>query len=314
MLRVLTERLDRLAIWSACSSIAPEPDGPSRLGEAQALLAEPTFLGSGNSAPLTFRGQRAFEFTSPVATPWFENNRVHGRLYRCRSDWQAKPSVVLLHGWNGEAGYEWQFPYLAWRLNRAGVNAAMIELPYHGQRRPWQPGAPRNFFSHDLLSVAQAVQQSIADARALIGWLREQGSPQVGVWGVSLGAWLSGLLATCDPYLAFAVLLTPVVRMDRAFEELQFCEPIRRGLGGSKVPLDFFNLISHRPLIPANQMLIVKSEYDLFAPSETVEELWQAWGQSPIWRTRHGHISVLMSLPILERIVSWCAGAAEGRG
>ena len=309
MFRFLTKPLDKLAIWSACSSIAPEPEGPNHLTEAQTLLGEDHFWNGNPTAELQFPKPHIFEFTSPVPSPWPENNRVHGRFYRAGSDWESKPSVLLLHGWNGEAGYQWQFPLWAWRLNRHGLNAAMFELPYHGRRRPRASQAPRNFLSHDFLNVAQAVQQSLADAQAVMTWLRAQGSPSVGVWGVSLGAWLAGLLATCHPGLGFAVLTTPVARMDRAFSELKFCEPIRRGLGQTHVPLDFFNLVSRQPLIQPSQIRIVKSEYDLFAPSETLEELWEGWGQPAIWRTRHGHISVLMSLPIMEQTVHWCQRA-----
>jgi len=35
----------------------------------------------------------------------------------------------------------------------------------------------------------------------LIAWLEEQGCPRIGLWGISLGAWLSGLLAREDARL-----------------------------------------------------------------------------------------------------------------
>src|SRR5437773_12418779 len=65
---------------------------------------------------------KSFRFRSAVTTRWPENNIVHGCLDRCGPDWQDKPAVILLHGWNGERGYRCQFPYLAWRLCRAGNN------------------------------------------------------------------------------------------------------------------------------------------------------------------------------------------------
>ena len=131
---------------------------------------------------------------------------------------------------------------------------------------------------------------------------------------MSLGAWLTGLLAASEPRLAFAVLFTPVVRMDRAFAELRFCEPIRQALQGRTVSLDYLNLVRWPLRIPARQVLIVKSDYDLFAPPETVEELWEAWGRPDIWRYRHGHISILLSPVIFERVVHWCRSRAEEAG
>lgn len=295
-------------MWTACRSIPAEPSGPHRATEAERLVRERDFFTAGGAVVpvLSFEAETDFRFRSALQTPWSENDVVYGRLYRAGSQWQTRPAVVLLHGWNGEDGYRWQFPLLARGLRRAGVNAAMLELPYHGRRKPHGPGAIRNFISHDLVRMAEAVSQSLADARGLMGWLLEQGCPAVGFWGVSLGAWLTGLLAAREPRAAFAVLLTPVIRMDRALVELPFCEPLRRSLQGTPLRLDPFNLVWHPPP-PRDRVLIIESEYDLFGPKETVEELWRAWGHPEIWRYRHGHISILFSWPVLSKIVAWIA-------
>lgn len=291
----------------ACRSVPCLETAPNHAAEALALIQRADFLTPSAGLPeeMRFFGKNAFCFRSAVATPWEENNLVYGRLYRSGKDWAARPTVILLHGWNGELGYYLQFPFLARRLNQRGLNAAMIELSYHGQRKPEAPGAITNFISHDLLRMAEATRQSVADIRALLAWLLAQGSPAVGVWGFSLGAWLAGLMACHEPETAFAVLLTPVVRMDGAIERLPFCEAIRRSLQQAPIPTGTFNLASHELLLPPERMLIVASQHDLFAPAATVEELWEAWGRPQIWRVPHGHISVLMSLPILERTVRW---------
>jgi pimeloyl-ACP methyl ester carboxylesterase len=249
-----------------------------------------------------------------VATPWAENNVVFGKLYRAGRKWQERPSVILLHGWNGELGYRWQFPWLAWRLVRSGVNAAMIELPYHNRRKPCAAGAITNFISHDLLRMVEATQQAVADTRALMGWLLGEGSPVVGLWGLSLGGWLAGLVACHDARARFAVLMTPVVRMDRAVRDLAFCEPIRRSLEGTSIRLDPLNLASHFPRTGPETILLVESQHDLFAPPETIEELWSAWRRPEIWRLKHGHISILISLPVMERTVKWIARKAAANG
>lgn len=304
----LVRPLDRLAIRGAVSSVRVV-EGRGEIEAAEELLRQPDFLHTPvePARDLAFQSKHDFQFTSSRDTPWPENKIVHGKLYRAGKEWREKPSVILLHGWNGELGYWHQFPYLAWRLNRRGLNAAMFELPYHARRKPQSPDAITNFISHDLRRMIEATQQAMADARALLGWLQGQGSPAVGFWGVSLGAWLAGLLACHEPRARFAVLMTPVNRMDRAIRELEFCEPIRRSLGDAILPLDRLNLLHHRPLVPSDNILLIQSRYDLFAPSETVEELWRAWNQPHIWRFRHGHISILMSLPIMERVVRWIA-------
>jgi dienelactone hydrolase len=335
MMGFLARPLDRLAIRGATASVAetqrsraPAAGGVATLPEekcsdiarVEELLREPDlFKTIVDPAPdLTFQSGHVFQFTSPVDSPWPENKIVHGKFYRAGKDWRSRPSVILLHGWNGELGYWRQFPFLAWRFNRRGVNAAMFELPYHAQRKPQAPGAIRNFISHDLVRMVEATQQALADAAALCGWLQEQGSPCVGVWGISLGAWLAGLLACHESRLAAALLMTPVNRMDRAIRELEFCAPIRQSLGAAPVPLrkesfERLNLLYHRPLMPPEKILLVQSRYDLFAPPETVEELWRGWGHPQIWRVRHGHISILMSLPVMERAVRWLSAQLTTR-
>ena len=81
-------------------------------------------------------------------------------------------------------------------------------------------------------------------------------------------------------------------------------------LEGAEVRLDRLNLISHRPKLPPENILLVASEHDLFAPLETIEELWIAWNKPTIWRTRQGHISALMCAPVMERTVKWLAEKA----
>jgi len=305
----VTKPLDWFSIQLARLSVHSGNGTDEGIAAAQSLLDHPDFFCDFVEAPgdLRFRNEREFEFRSPVETAWPENNMVHGRLFRRGRRWQDKPVVILLHGWNAETGYRVLFPYLARRLMRAGLNAAMIELPYHSHRKPRGNEAIRNFISDDLMNVVEAVRQAIADTRAVLAWLAAQGCPRVGLWGISLGAWLAGHVACVDDRADFAVLMTPVSRMDRVIAELDFCEPIRRTLNGANVRLDRLNLDAHRPRLSRRNILIVQSAHDLFAPAETIEELWRAWDKPVIWRLPHGHISAMMSTPMMERTVNWIA-------
>jgi pimeloyl-ACP methyl ester carboxylesterase len=66
-------------------------------------------------------------------------------------------------------------------------------------------------------------------------------------------------------------------------------------------------LIKYTPAIPNENVLLVQARDDLFAPAETVEEIAEAWPGSEIWRVPFGHITVLGSPVITERIVRWTA-------
>ena len=281
MLKFLTRALDKGAIRMASSFQAGGQREPHHRLEAEKLLNDPDLFSDNDTiAPdLHFKNATEFQFKSAVATRWAENNQVSGRLFRAGTEWKSRPSVIL--------------------------------LPYHGRRRPREPGAIQNFISHDLLHMLEATRQSLSDARALRAWLQAEGSPKVGLWGISLGAWLAGLLV-CSPKqskreaASFAVLLTPIAKVDQAIQELSFCKSIRGSLENTAtVRLEPLNLASHLPCLPRENILIVESQYDLFAPAETVESLWRAWQQPEIWRLPHGHISILLSPLILQRIVDW---------
>jgi dienelactone hydrolase len=305
----LAKPLDWCSIQLARLSVHCGSGAIGQVAQVESLLEDPDFFAGSVTAPrdLRFVTKRAFRFTSPVVSPWKRNNTVHGRLFTTGKRWQDKPVVILIHGWNMQAGYHVLFPHLARRLVKQGVNVAMFALPYHTQRKPRGKKAIHNFLSGDLVHVVQAAHQSLADARALVAWLKEQGCPRIGLWGISLGAWLSGLLACEDTRIDCAVLMSPVSRMDRVIAELDFCAPIRRSLGGARVRLDALNLANRELKLAPADVLLVASQHDLFAPIRTAEELCEAWGGTELWRLRHGHISVLMSMPVMERTVGWVA-------
>jgi pimeloyl-ACP methyl ester carboxylesterase len=306
---LVTEALDRWAIRSACRSVRSGSIEPGVIDRAEAMLADDKFFAVSASSPddLAFNGKHDFHFRSQVATPWDENNTVYGKLYRAGKNWSTRPSVLLVHGWNGELGYHVQFPFLAQVLARCGINTAMIELPYHARRRPRAVGAINNFISHDLVRMLEGTQQAMSDLRAVLTWLRERGSPVVGMWGISLGAWLTGLLAAADPEVRFAVMMSPIVSLNHAIRELPFCAPIRESLGRRNFSVEKLNLVNHLPHCAPEGTLLLESLQDLFAPPETVEQVWKVWREPEIWRVKHGHISILASVPMMHRVIRWIA-------
>jgi pimeloyl-ACP methyl ester carboxylesterase len=312
---ILTKALDRLVIRMAAAALPKPGRFEARMAEATAMLQRPDFFSGaiGNRADLKMISGSEFEFASAIRTGWTEMDLARGKLVRAGEDWKSRATVVLLHGWNDELGYRFRSPYQARLLRRAGLNTVLLEFPCHLHRRCKQPGSAGDFISEDLLQTVQAARQSIADASSVVNWLKSRGVPQVGIWGVSLGGWIGGLLACHDPELDFAVLTTPITRMDRVIAELEFCAAIRHSLQAGSMDLALFNLKSHRPKLAPDRILIVEAEDDLFAFKETVEELWESWGRPDIHRLRHGHISVLMSQPAVKQGVRWIVEQA-GRG
>lgn len=305
--------MDRLALRTAAASVKAVPDWMRHADDARRLLDQSDFFATDlPAAEVTFTTGGSFRFNSPLPLQWPENNTVHGRFFRAGRTWTKAPTVVLLHGWNAALAYRTLFPWLAWRCARSGLNAAMLELPFHLHR---QPAATRlNFLSGDLWRLLQATRQSVADIRALIRWLANETEGAVGCWGFSLGAWLAGFVACYELRNQFSVMATPVVHMERAIRELPFCRPIRSSCEEANLWPRAMNLVEHRPCISPRRILLVEAVHDLFAPAETIETLWETWARPVIWRVPHGHISILMAVPILERMIRWMAQTAREAG
>src|SRR5439155_19268917 len=146
----------------------PPIDGRTlRREEALQFLKGPDFIpAESQPARVEFNPDQSellFRFPTPRPCGFAENNIVYGRFYRCAGRWLERPVIVLLHGGNimqgrdGSIGYQFGYPLIARRCNRAGFNAATLEAPYHFQRHPRQPGAVGHV---DYLRMAEAAAQA----------------------------------------------------------------------------------------------------------------------------------------------------------
>ncbi|HEX4122213.1 MAG TPA: alpha/beta hydrolase family protein [Verrucomicrobiae bacterium] len=303
---VVCRLLDRVAIQFAAAR-APRLDGKNpHIQEARAFLESEDFISrEAQPARVELGARPYFSFPTPRPTPYLENNLVHGRLYRCERQWQERPTLILLHGWNDVLNHHWRFPLIAAQINRQGMNAATLEAPYHFRRRPRDLGSWSNFLCPDILRTVQATAQGIAEIQAFAEWLRQQGCPAVGLWGISLGAWLAGLAGCHDARWTCLTLVTPVAKLDQVLENVAFCRHIRAAFQGQPVDAAGLNLVLCRPAIPKHNILIIEAEHDLFIAKDSVEELWRAWGEPPILRLREGHISAPSARGLAAQIIGW---------
>jgi dienelactone hydrolase len=91
-----------------------------------------------------------------------------------------------------------------------GINLLLPVLPLHGARL--DPGFQRGegFMSIDLIDSVHGMAQAAWDVRAAIRWIRSQDADApIGIYGLSLGGFVTALVASLEPGLACAIAGIP---------------------------------------------------------------------------------------------------------
>lgn len=299
--------------WSAIqlmTLMAPGDDLGSKLEDAVQFLNGPDFVhAESQPAQVEFNSSLHFTFPTPRPGEFKENNVAHGRLYRCAEQWHERPVIILLPGWKDSASYNLRFPLIARNGNRAGFNVVTFVPPYHFQRRPRQC---REFDRGDCLQFAEGTAQSIAEIRALTGWLLKEGCPAVALWGYSRGAADAGMVACHDTRLAAAVMGSPPACCKPTVEQLAVRPRIHRRLKSigeicERFNLTPMNLSALHPAISAQNILLIEGIYDSLCLKDDVEDLWHKWGQPDIWRLPHGHVGICCGFArgLPGRVLGW---------
>lgn len=221
-------------------------------------------------------------------------------------------TVLALHGFT--MGYPRLdgFALFASELFRAGLDVALVTLPAHGARAPAEARFSGEKFAMPRVDqLNEVMRQAVCEVHAIANWLREQSDAPVGLLGLSLGGYLSALLAGLRRDWAFVVPMVPPVcigdlawrfhgrshRM-RSAGDLAFTRDELRAAYRVHSPL------AHTLRVPKERILIVAGKGDRVVPPEHPHALWQHWGEPEILWYGGSHIVPLPRRPIAERIVA----------
>jgi dienelactone hydrolase len=136
-------------------------------------------------------------FTSPVRTPYPENNLANARWFPAK----GKSAVVLLPHWNSDA---LNYNALCHILNRLGISVLRLSMPYHDIRRPAEIRRADYAVSANIGRTMDACRQAVLDIRCCLDWLEQQGYKRLGITGTSLGSCYAFLAAAHDSRIRVA--------------------------------------------------------------------------------------------------------------
>jgi hypothetical protein len=142
-------------------------------------------------------------FTSAIDTPHPENNTVRARYFPDASPRGRKRAVLVMAQWNSDAEGHVGLCRL---LNRFGISALRLSLPYHDARMPPELTRADYIVSANVGRTAQVCRQAVLDARRAIAWLHAQGYESIGILGTSLGSCLAMLATAHEPLIKAAAL------------------------------------------------------------------------------------------------------------
>jgi dienelactone hydrolase len=212
------------------------------------------------------RGKHAsfLRFTSPVQTPFPENNLVNARWFPAR----GRRAVVLLPHWNADAI---AYTSLCTALNLMGIAVIRLSMPYHDIRMPAEINRADYAVSANVGRTLDAVRQGVIDIRCCLDWLQDQGYTRMGVVGTSLGSCYAFLACAHDPrlrvaafnhastYFADVVWHGQSTRHIREGLETQIDLERLRGLWAAISPMSYFSQFSRF----TRKSLIIYAKYDL---------------------------------------------------
>src|SRR5271155_2231644 len=230
------------------------------------------------------RGTHAdfLRFTSPVRTPFPENNLVNARWFPAR----GRRAIVLLPHWNSDA---LSYNSLCRVLNWMGIAVLRLSMPYHDIRRPAEIDRADYAVSANIGRTLDSVRQGVIDVRCCLDWLEAQGYNRLGIVGTSLGSCYAFIATAHDPRIQVAAFNHASTYFADVVWHGQSTRHIREGLETAidlenlrqvwraVSPMVYFDKFSRWP----RRSLIIYAKYDMtFLPefSEQVVEEFEKHG------------------------------------
>lgn len=239
----------------------------------------------------------------------FEANRTASAWLLRHRD-RSRPWVVCVHGFGTGSTFmdlfSFRAPYLHEQL---GVNVAAIVLPVHGSRRPGAMNG-EEFLGFEFMNSVHGLTQSLWDVRRLLSWVRTQDPDGVGVFGVSLGAMVAGLVAAFEPDLDLVLAGIPVVDFPGLIEHhaptnLQMRSIEHNILDGTAQDVHrVVAPLAMAPVTPRPARAIFAGLGDRLATTDQARRLWEHWDRPETSWFQGNHVGYLWSDTVWRFVTS----------
>lgn len=287
--------------------VADESPDRVRLSQQEPLPSGEQLVATFESSYEPFDEEFAEEFHSYLGN---ETCRIH---YWRHND-RPRPTIVILHSWCG--GWLWMEERFlkARELYDEGYNLAFLTLPFHGTRTPEEALFSGQMFpSTDIKLTMEAFGQAVHDIHSALEWLRsDQSDSPLGIMGLSLGGYLTALMAGLDEDLDFAI---PVIAPasfadilwyhgeDRPLQNAARAEGL--DLGDLRELMALFCPLHYERRIPKERVFLVAGLGDRVVPPCHSVSLWRHWNRPRISWYPGSHLLHVGRSQYLYEIKDW---------
>ncbi|WP_226567811.1 alpha/beta hydrolase [Bacillus stratosphericus] len=243
-----------------------------------------------------------FSFNSSIRSGDDKNDKVTGEVF-LRKDSKHKPNVIFVHGWRMDSYDRIKKIYHDRIIKNYDWNMYYYTLPYHFDREPQASTySGERMISANINRTVQSSQQAIVELRGLIKWIKEIKGGEIIVIGISLGGWLTNLLATVEKEVDIVVSAFYANNIAHSIWNTLPGKYIRRDLeehGTTYEELnkawDIMNPSKAELLVDKENVLLISGKYDMYIDINDADILWNSWGKPKRHIYSCGHSGIVLS-------------------
>ncbi|MED1741076.1 alpha/beta hydrolase family protein [Bacillus swezeyi] len=242
-----------------------------------------------------------FSYESLIPSGDLVNDTLKGEVFLNKNDID-KPNVIFVHGWRMDSYDRIKNIFHHRIMNDLGWNMYYYSLPYHFEREP-----EHSLYSGELMISAnidrtvESTRQAIVDLRAFIHWIKANKTGPVILVGVSLGGWITNLMATLESQIDVVVSIFYANRLSYSIWNTIPGKFIREELEQHGVTYE--DLIRYweitdpsqaMPKVNKDNILLISAKHDQYIHIEDADCLWERWGKPKRYLYNCGHAGIVL--------------------
>jgi len=209
---------------------------------------------------------------------------------------EPRPWVLCVHGFaTGSALVDFTSFNVRHLHDELGLNLAFPVLPLHGPRSTTRFSGSE-LLSPDYMRLVHLFTQAVWDVRRVASWVRSRGATSMGVYGISLGAYVSSLaVSLCDDFDAVIAGLPPADFVGLAKDNQPWFMRQHEGDLGPDWQLirELTRPVSPlalSPRVPVDRRFLYAGLVDRVVRPHQVRTLWEHWDRPDIHWFPGGHV------------------------